>query len=50
MRTKNENSEKDLRINGLLSYRVPLHSEMVRAHLLGYRLVAGIAKHLLQML
>jgi hypothetical protein len=45
--TENKYSMKNLGINGLFSYQVPLHSEMVGAHLLGRRLATGMVEHFL---
>jgi hypothetical protein len=45
---ENEYSKKNLRLNGMLPYRVPFHSEMVGAHLINWRVAAGIVEHLLQ--
>jgi hypothetical protein len=43
----NEYLRRNSRVNGMLSYRVPFHSEIVGAHLLSCRLAAGIDEHLL---
>jgi hypothetical protein len=44
---ENEYSKKNLRLNGVLPYRVPFHSEMVGTHLISWRVAAGIVEHLL---
>jgi hypothetical protein len=44
---ENKYSRKNLKINGVLPYHVPFHSEMVDVNLLGSRPTTGIAEYFL---